>query len=144
MSSTTSTHKILLIEDDENISGPLTWALESRDYKVTHISKGNDALSYLEQLEKDRFNLVLLDLMLPGANGWEILIKIRSQPNTSNWPVIMLSAIDDEHSQTRALYDGADDYVTKPFSMNILLARIEANLRKKNKLYIAGYRPTFF
>ncbi|MEW5820085.1 MAG: response regulator transcription factor [Cyanobacteriota bacterium] len=132
MSLKPPTQKILLIEDDDNISGPLKWALESRNYSVTHINKGDDAIHYLERASKDSFNLVLLDLMLPGANGWEILIKIRSLSNTSNWPVVMLTAIDDEMSQTRALYDGADDYVVKPFSMNVLLARIEANIRKKS------------
>ena len=131
MPTQTSNPKILLIEDDENISGPLKWALESRNYSVQIINNGNDAISILERTPKDNYNLVLLDLMLPGANGWEILIKIRSQNNTTNWPVIMLTAIDDEHSETRALIDGADDYITKPFSMNVLIARIEANLRKK-------------
>lgn len=131
MPAQSSNPKILLIEDDENISGPLKWALESRNYSVQIINNGNDAISILERTPKDNYNLVLLDLMLPGANGWEILIKIRSLNNTTNWPVIMLTAIDDEHSETRALIDGADDYITKPFSMNVLIARIEANLRKK-------------
>lgn len=131
MNIQSSNPKILLIEDDENISGPLKWALESRNYAVQVINNGNDAINLLERIDKENYNLVLLDLMLPGANGWEILIKIRSQTNTTNWPVIMLTAIDDEHSETRALIDGADDYITKPFSMNVLIARIEANLRKK-------------
>jgi DNA-binding NarL/FixJ family response regulator len=124
--------KILLIEDDENISGPLKWALESRNYDVSLVNKGIDAIQMLEKVERDSYNLVLLDLMLPGANGWEILIKIRSLSKTSHWPIIMLTAIDDETSETRALCDGADDYVTKPFSMNVLMARIEANIRKKS------------
>lgn len=126
-----SKNKILLIEDDDNISGPLKWALESRNYSVRVISNGSDAINMIQGLSNESYDLVLLDLMLPGANGWEILIKLRSLQSTSNWPVIMLTAIDDETSETRALFDGADDYVTKPFSMNVLLARIEANIRKK-------------
>jgi DNA-binding NarL/FixJ family response regulator len=132
MNTISPNQKLLLVEDDDNISGPLIWALESRNYKVTLIKKGDDAIQHLENTQSDTYNLILLDLMLPGANGWEVLIKIRSIPNTANLPVIMLTAIDDELSETRALCDGADDYITKPFSMNVLLARIEANIRKKS------------
>jgi len=130
MQLNTQTKKILLIEDDQNISGPLKWALESRNYQVDVINNGVEAINYIQRAKKESCNLVLVDLMLPGANGWEVLIKIKSSKNTIDWPVIMLTAIDDEASETRALYDGADDYITKPFSMNVLIARIEANLRK--------------
>lgn len=131
MTSSNISAKILCIEDEDRISSALKTALEARNYNVTIINEGLRALKFLEIQEKDAFQLVLLDLMLPGANGWEILVKIRALPNTSNWPVIMLTAVDDEISESRALYDGADDFITKPFSMKVLLARIEANLRKK-------------
>lgn len=127
------TYKILLVEDDENISSSLKTALEARNYKVDVFSDGLKAIRHLEKATADSADLVLLDLMLPGANGWEILVKIRSLPQTLNWPVIMITCVDDESSETRALYDGADDYVTKPFTMKVLLARIEANLRKRDK-----------
>ncbi|MEW5821256.1 MAG: response regulator transcription factor [Cyanobacteriota bacterium] len=131
MTSSNISAKILCIEDEDRISSALKTALEARNYNVTIINEGLRALKFLEIQKKDAFQLVLLDLMLPGANGWEILVKIRALPNTSNWPVIMLTAVDDEISESRALYDGADDFITKPFSMKVLLARIEANLRKK-------------
>lgn len=122
--------EILLIEDDNNISGPLEWALESRNYGVTIISDGKKALDLIDSKKNPEFSLILLDLMLPGANGWEILIKLKSSSYFSKIPVIIISAIDDESSETRALFDGADDYITKPFSMNVLLARIDTNIRK--------------
>ncbi|MGD9580052.1 MAG: response regulator transcription factor [Vampirovibrionia bacterium] len=129
---TDSKKNILLIEDDNKISTALKCALEARNYDVTIISDGLEALNQLDNMDKNLYDLVLLDLMLPGANGWEILIKIRSLKNTENWPVIMLTAIDDEASESKALFDGANDYISKPFSMKILLARIDANIKKKN------------
>jgi len=122
---------ILLIEDDTKICTALKCALEARNFNITIISNGLEALNALDKMEKTSVDLVLLDLMLPGANGWEILIKIRSLKNTSDWPVIMLTAIDDEASESKALFDGANDYISKPFSMKILLARIDANILKK-------------
>lgn len=123
--------KILLVEDDPVISSGLISALGARNFDVTLFENGKDALKFIEKAEKNAFDLALVDLMLPGANGWEILVKIRSTPATSLLPVIILTAVDDEASETRALYDGANDYVTKPFTMKILMARIEANIRKK-------------
>jgi DNA-binding NarL/FixJ family response regulator len=131
MGEKTATPKILMIEDDEKVSTALKYALEARNYSLTIINNGIDALKALETADKNAYDLVLLDLMLPGANGWEILVKIRALPNSAGWPVIMLTAVDDESSETRALYDGADDYITKPFTMKVLMARIEANIRKK-------------
>lgn len=127
------TYNILLIEDDPNIASHLKSAFEVRNHKLRVINDGSVALVELEKLEKNSFHAVLLDLMLPGANGWEILAKIRSLPNTQNTPVIMLTGIDDSSSEARALYDGADDYVTKPFTFKVLIARIEANVRKRKE-----------
>ena len=123
--------KILLVEDDPVISSGLVSALSARNYNITLIEDGKKALKLVDNCEKNSFDLALLDLMLPGANGWEILVRIRSTANTADLPVIILTAIDDESSETRALYDGANDYITKPFTMKVLLARIEANLRKR-------------
>lgn len=143
MTSSNPSPKILCIEDEDRISSALKTALNARNYDVTVINEGLRALSFIEKQEKDAFQLVLLDLMLPGANGWEILIKIRALPNTQNWPVIMLTAVDDEISESRALYDGADDFITKPFSMKVLLARIEANIRKKQSESSLDFEPHF-
>lgn len=127
-----SATKILMIEDDKQVIKSLKLALEARNFNLTTISDGNEALDHLEKIEREQYDLILLDLMLPGATGWEILVRIRSMPHTSDIPVIMLTAVDDESSETRALYDGADDYITKPFTLKVLIARIEANLRKKS------------
>ncbi|MEW5819946.1 MAG: response regulator transcription factor [Cyanobacteriota bacterium] len=123
--------KILVIEDDESISNAVNGGLTIRNYQVTVINNGKTALRTIENLKFGNYDLILLDLMLPGANGWEILIKIRSQQATVGIPVIMLTAVDDDMSESRALCDGADDYITKPFSMKVLAARIEACLCKK-------------
>lgn len=131
MSTEKTIPNILCIEDEDKISSALKTALEARNYSVTVINDGLKALKHIEKLKKDDVQLILLDIMLPGANGWAILIKIRSLANINNVPVIMLTAVDDEITESRALFDGADDFVTKPFSMKVLLARIEANLRKK-------------
>jgi DNA-binding NarL/FixJ family response regulator len=124
-------YRVLLVEDDENISNAIKGGLEIRNYEVTVIKNGTIALNAIDKMNRDDYHLVLLDLMLPGANGWEILIKLRSNKNTAHLPVIMITCVDDESCETRALYDGADDYITKPFSMKVLTARIENCINKK-------------
>jgi DNA-binding NarL/FixJ family response regulator len=136
MISANSQINILVIEDDTAISSAIKNVLEARNFSVKVINNGRTALNYLESLSKESYQLVLLDIMLPEVKGWEILIKIRSLPATSHYPVIMLTAIDDEISESRAIYDGADDYIKKPFSFKVLLARIEAILRKKTSSYL--------
>lgn len=131
MDSSQKNNRILLIEDDEKLSDAIKGGLEIRNYQVTIINNGKTAIRTIDNLKHGSYDLILLDLMLPGANGWEILIKIRSQQSTVNIPVIMLTAIDDDTTECRALSDGADDYVTKPFSMKVLAARIEACLAKQ-------------
>lgn len=124
-------YKILLIEDDKSISSVVKSSLEARNHSVTVIEHGGEALRKIEKLSRDAFDVILLDINLPGANGWQILAKIRALPETSDYTIIMLTGMDDEPTETKALLDGADDYVVKPCTMSILLARIEANLRKK-------------
>lgn len=131
--------RILVIEDDPSISNAVKGGLEVRDYIVTIINNGKTALRTLDGLKHGTYDLILLDLMLPGANGWEILIKIRSQQSTVNIPVIMLTAIDDDTTECRALCDGANDYITKPFSMKVLAARIEACLAKQGQSNIMNF-----
>lgn len=126
-------YNILLIEDDKHISSYLKSAFEARNHTIFVIDDGNDAKQHLEKIEKSPYDIILLDLMLPGATGWELLVKIRSLTPLKNCPVIMLTAIDDSSSEARALYDGADDYVIKPFTFKVLMARIEANIRKKGE-----------
>jgi DNA-binding NarL/FixJ family response regulator len=122
--------KILVVEDNPEISNNLRQALELKKYEVTVANTGTKALEIIQG--DNTFNLVILDVMLPGASGWEILIKLKSKPVTASWPVIMLTAIDDEASEANALYDGADDYITKPYRIKTLLARVEALIRRSS------------
>ncbi|MEW5818899.1 MAG: response regulator transcription factor [Cyanobacteriota bacterium] len=136
-------YNILLIEDDKHISSYLKSAFEARNHTIVVIDDGNNAKEHLKTINKPTYDIILLDLMLPGATGWEILVKIRSLSTLKNCPVIMLTAIDDSSSEARALYDGADDYVIKPFTFKVLMARIEANIRKKTNNIISEIELPF-
>lgn len=115
---------ILLVEDEESLSGPLAFLLEREGYRVTVIPDGIEAVREFELSQPD---LVLLDLMLPGQPGTEVCRNIRQ---TSQTPIIMLTAKDSEIDIVVGLELGADDYITKPYSTRELLARIRAALRR--------------
>lgn len=112
---------ILVIDDDIHIGNLLQEALEEEGYRVTHAYSGTEAIL---ALERGRPDLVLLDLMLPGLSGEEVL------PQLSGIPVIVVSAKADIDSKTSLLLGGAADYVTKPFVLRELLARIAVRLRE--------------
>lgn len=116
--------KILIVEDEKSFSEPLSFLLGKEGYLVEVAADGNEALI---KFEKGGADLVLLDLMLPGMPGTEVCRQIRT---TSNVPIIMLTAKDDEVDKVVGLELGADDYVTKPYSARELLARIRAVLRR--------------
>jgi two-component system response regulator RegX3 len=116
--------KILIVEDEKSFSEPLSFLLGKEGYQVEVAADGNEALI---KFEKGGADLVLLDLMLPGMPGTEVCRQIRT---TSNVPIIMLTAKDDEVDKVVGLELGADDYVTKPYSARELLARIRAVLRR--------------
>jgi len=116
--------KILIIEDDLEICSLLKEFLEESGYDIKTSNTGIDGMRELKSLT---YNLVILDLMLPYKSGDEILRELRS---FSNMPVIILSAKDMVHTKVDLLRLGADDYVTKPFDLNEVLARIESNLRR--------------
>ena len=118
------TVKILLVEDEESISEPLTYLLEKEGFEVTVVADGAAAPA---EFDRVRPALVLLDLMLPGMSGTEICREIRQSSQT---PIIMLTAKDSEVDIVVGLELGADDYVTKPYSSRELLARIRALLRR--------------
>lgn len=120
-------HTIMLIEDEESLALMLKYNLEKEGYAVVHESRGNKALS---QVEKVRPSLILLDWMLPEISGVEICKLIRSNPEVKNIPVIMLTAKGEEEDKIKGLGAGADDYVTKPFSIPELMARVKTNLRR--------------
>ncbi len=117
--------KILIIEDEEKIARFVELELEFEGYEVEKAFNGRDGL---ELVKARPFNLVLLDIMLPGLNGIEVLRRIRQ---FSDVPVILLTARDGVVDKVTGLDGGADDYITKPFAIEELLARIRAALRKR-------------
>lgn len=123
--------KILLVEDDIEISAMLKNFLTTENYEVVTASDGESAC---EKFFSDDFALVLLDLMIPKKNGMEVMGKIRE---SSTVPIIIISAKDTDSDKTLGLGLGADDYMTKPFSVTEVLARIKANIRRSTQ-YAAG------
>ena len=117
--------RILLIEDEEKLARFVELELTHEGYQV---EKAFDGRVGLEMAEQGNYDLLLLDIMLPGLNGLEVLRRLR---RSSNVPVIMLTARDAVMDKVTGLDMGADDYVTKPFSIEELLARIRASLRKQ-------------
>ncbi len=126
-----SSMKILLVEDDIEISAMLKNFLTTENYEVVTASDGESAC---EKFFSDDFALVLLDLMIPKKNGMEVMGKIRE---SSTVPIIIISAKDTDSDKTLGLGLGADDYMTKPFSVTEVLARIKANIRRSTQ-YAAG------
>lgn len=119
--------KILLVEDDVEISTMLKNFLCTENYEVVTASDGESAC---ERFFSDEFSLVLMDLMIPGISGMEVMGKIRE---SSIVPIIILSAKDTDSDKTLGLGLGADDYITKPFSVTEVLARIKANIRRNTQ-----------
>ena len=115
---------ILLIEDDRNISELLQLYLNKEGYRVTSAYDGKQGLEMFRALQPD---LILLDVMMPVMNGWDTCRAIRAE---SQVPIIMLTAKSETDDKVMGLKSGADDYITKPFEMREVLARIEAILRR--------------
>jgi two-component system response regulator VicR len=116
--------KILVVDDEEAIVDIIEYNLEKEGYEVVVAMDGDEALSKVYKIEPD---LVLLDVMLPKMNGFKVCEKIRESYNI---PIIMLTAKEEEADKVLGLDLGADDYITKPFGMRELLARVKANLRR--------------
>lgn len=119
--------KILLIEDDIEISEMLRDFLKKEMFEVVSAYDGDSACS---KFTRDKYDIVLLDIMIPNRDGLEVMKKIRE---TSTVPIIIISAKDTELDKALGLGLGADDYLTKPFSMMELLARIKANIRRSTQ-----------
>ena len=116
--------KVLLVEDEKSIADGIIYNLKNEGLKVTHVDDGKIALDIFDE---EHFDLIILDIMLPEVSGLEICKAIRK---SSNVPIIMLTAKDEENDKITGLEMGADDYITKPFSVKELIGRVKAVLRR--------------
>lgn len=121
--------KILVVDDEEHIVELLKFNLENSGYKVITANNGNDAIALARESSP---NLILLDLMLPGIDGLDVCKEIKKNSETNNIGIIMLTAKGEEFDKILGLELGADDYMTKPFSIRELLARVKAVLRRSS------------
>lgn len=127
-------YRILIVEDDESIHHVLEEILKNAGYLTFHAYSGTEALLLFE---KDKYDLILLDLMIPGICGEEIILKVK------NTPIIVLSAKVSSDDKVQCLLSGANDYITKPFDSRELLARIKVQLRcpqKNNELHHLSFK----
>lgn len=122
--------KILVVDDEEHIVELIKYNLESNGYKVITAYDGKEAL---DKSIKEEPDLILLDLMLPKIDGFEVCKKLKKDVNTEYIPVIMLTAKGEETDKVLGLEIGADDYITKPFGIREMIARIKAVLRRSSK-----------
>jgi two-component system phosphate regulon response regulator PhoB len=120
-------HKVLLVEDEADLSELLRYNLEREGYECRCAA---DGVSAVAELKREPPDLMILDRLLPGLSGDEVIRKVRREPRTAHMPVIMLTARSAESDALVGFALGADDYIAKPFSMKLLLARIRALLRR--------------
>lgn len=118
---------VLVVEDEEALAQLLKYNLEKEGYRVSTANDGEEALVVADENNPD---LVVLDWMLPKAAGIEVCRRLRARQETRNTPIVMLTARGEESDRVRGLDIGADDYITKPFSMGELLARLRAVMRR--------------
>lgn len=121
---------IYLVEDEDNIRDLVIYALENSGFKAAGFP---DGASFMKAIENKKPDLVLLDIMLEGMDGYEILKYLRSHEDYKDIPIIMVTAKDEEIDKVRGLDMGADDYVNKPFGVMELISRIKAVLRRYGK-----------
>ena len=119
--------KILVVDDEEHIAELISYNLTSNGYKVVIANNGIDAVKLAIE---EKPSLILLDLMIPGKDGYDVCKDVRSNSEIRNTPIIMLTAKSEEVDKILGLELGADDYITKPFSVRELLARVKAVLRR--------------
>ena len=123
-------YKVLVVEDEPLISEMIAKSLRLEGYLVESARTGEEGLQKVREVSPD---LVLLDVLLPKIDGWEVLTRMRDDSRTKGIPIIMLTALSDEKSKVQGLRGGADDYVTKPFSALELMARVEAVLKRSDR-----------
>ena len=119
---------VLLVEDEDQLRRVMKDLLEREGYKVAEARDGAQAL---DEVDRSAPDLIMLDLNLPGLDGYGVLQRLRSRPSTSQIPVIVLTAKGDEDNEVRVFQMGADDFLTKPFRARALSARLEAVLGRR-------------
>lgn len=118
---------VLIVDDEEDILELLSYNLKKAGYQVLTATTGEEAI---DKAVKNLPSLALLDILLPGLSGFEALNRLRSDSRTASIPIVMVSAKGDEEDIIKGLTMGADDYITKPFSVKVMLARVKAALRR--------------
>lgn len=132
--------KILLIEDEEDIASLIKLQAEIAGYKI-HVEA--DGLNGFMAVERERPDLIILDIMLPGLNGLDVCRKIRNNPDFNHIPILIISAKSEELDVVLGLELGADDYVAKPFSLKVLFSRVKAILRRGKEAEVESKILTF-
>jgi len=122
--------RILVVDDEEDILELVRYHLTREGYQLALAETGEDAMKKVKQ---ESFDLILLDLMLPGLDGLEVAKALKNEPKTKSIPIIMLTAKGEDADVVAGLELGADDYITKPFSPRVLLARVKAVLRRRSR-----------
>ncbi len=130
---------IIIADDELRIRRLVGDFLRQAGYNVIEAEDGDEAYALFEK-HKDSLSLIILDIMMPGLNGWEVTKKIRE---TSNLPVIILTARSEEFDELMGYESGADDYVTKPFSPSVLVKRVEALLRRSGSKSVTSNEKNF-
>ncbi len=133
--ATKTTPRILVVEDERDIAALVAYHLTKEGYRVRTAGSGTEAM---EGLSNERPDLIILDLMLPGLSGYEVLTELRRHGETAEVPVVVLTARRDEQDRVKGLELGADDYITKPFSPRELVLRVAAVLRRAQSPAVAG------
>ena len=126
---------VLVVEDEAALATMLRYNLEKQGFRVDEAADGQEAMTRIAEAQPD---LVLLDWMLPVMSGIEVCRQVRRRTTTRELPIIMITARTEDQDAVRGLNTGADDYVTKPFSMDSLLARMRALLRRSNAMPTKG------
>ncbi len=131
---------ILVVDDEKDVVDLIAWNLEKGGFTVSRAYDGEEALRSIQSMRPD---LVLLDLMLPGLPGMEVCRLVRKNPETAALPIIMLTAKSDEIDKVLGFEIGADDYITKPFNIRELIARIRTVLRR-SQISVSAHSPDAF
>jgi putative two-component system response regulator len=120
--------RVLIVDDEQNNRELLEVMLEPEDYRIRSVSNGKDAI---EMIKKQPPDLILLDIMMAGMNGFEVALKLKADPDTRNIPIIMLTSLTDKESRLKGLNSGAEEFITKPFDRTELCVRVKNMLKLK-------------